>query len=159
MKVYLYILIRDGRKKKCQKKFQGHHDASLYYSENNFRFSYGGVEINAVCHQDLLCSSLFCGMWWSVSGHLQILQSLASLAASTVNASFMKKSMQPSCSRVTQQKICTSGLATSLKRCSPQSERTTMCQPAHGTTAHDNAWVSQRGCTYELEKPTCRSVS
>lgn len=45
--------------KKCQKKFQGHHDASLYYSENNFRFSYGGVEINAVCHQDLLCSLFF----------------------------------------------------------------------------------------------------
>lgn len=47
------------KKKKCQKKFQGHHDASLYYSENNFRFSYGGVEINAVCHQDLLCSLFF----------------------------------------------------------------------------------------------------
>lgn len=46
--------------KKCQKKFQGHHDASLYYSENNFRFSYGGVEINAVCHQDLLCSLFLC---------------------------------------------------------------------------------------------------
>lgn len=59
MKVYLYILIRDGRKKMSKKKFQGHHDASLYYSENNFRFSYGGVEINAVCHQDLLCSLFF----------------------------------------------------------------------------------------------------
>lgn len=84
--------------------------------------------------------------------------SLPSLQALWTRPSW-KKVCSPHVRGWRSKKICTSGLATSLKRCSPQSERTTMCQPAHGTTAHDNAWVSQRGCTYELEKPTCRSVS
>lgn len=59
----IFVHFNKRRKKKMsKKKCQGHHDASLYDSENNFLFSYGGVEINAVCHQDLLCSSFFCAI-------------------------------------------------------------------------------------------------